>query len=114
MRRYAHVLLALIVALAAALPVSVRAMPMPAGMAGMAMHDGCPNCPHNPSTGANSDQMAPCQILACAGVVATLPTPALLPGRVFLRAAYLMALPVRWTGARPAPDPLPPRPILPA
>ena len=50
--------------------------------------------------------MPACQVLACAGAVATLPSPALLPGRVLLRAAYLTISPVRWTTAaraRPVP-----------
>ncbi|MDQ2801467.1 MAG: hypothetical protein M3Y41_01805 [Pseudomonadota bacterium] len=108
LRRLAHVLFAFVFALAA-LPISVRAMPMPSGMTGTAIQQHCPSCPHHPGT--NPDEIPACQALACAGAVATLPAPVLLPGRVFLPAAYLVALTVRWTGAQPAPDPLPPRSI---
>ena len=107
LRRLAHVLLALVFVMAATLPAGVRAMPMPADMTGAAMPQHCPSCP----TGTTPDQMPACQILACAGVVATLPTPVLLPGRVLLRVVYLAAPAVRWIGMPPAPDPVPPRPI---
>ncbi len=109
--RFAHLVLAMIFAVAAMLPVSVRAMPMPAGMTGTAIQQHCPSCPHHPGTSTNPDKMPACQALACAGAVATLPAPVLLPRRVLLPAAYLMALSVRWTGAQPTPDPLPPRSI---
>jgi hypothetical protein len=111
LRRLSQVLLAFIVALAMVLPVSVRAMPMPAGMSGTAIQQHCTNCPRPARTGTNPDKMMACQVLACTAAVATLPSPALLPGRVLLRAAYLMASPVRWTAAARAPDPFPPRPI---
>lgn len=106
-----HALLAVIFALAATLPIGVRAMPMPAGVAGMAVQQHCPSCPHPARTGTNRDKMPACQVLACAGAVATLPSPALLPGRVLLRSAYLAAPPVQWTAAARAPDPFPPRSI---
>jgi hypothetical protein len=112
LRRLIQILLALIVGLAAAVPVSVLAMPMPPGMTGMAVQQHCPICPHHTGSGATPDKMPPCEVPACAGAVATLPSPALLPGRVFLRAGYLIAPPVRWTGAPLAPDPFPPRPIV--
>ena len=111
LRRLTHVLLAFIFALAMALPASVHAMPMPAGMTGVAVQQHCPSCPHPARTGTNPDKMPVCQVLACAGAVATLPSPALLPGRVLLRSAYLAAPPVRWTPAARAPDPFPPRSI---
>ena len=112
LRRFAHVLIALVVAMATTVPLDLRAMPMPADMAGKTLHQPCQNCPQPHQTGStNPDKMPACLALACAGAVATLPTPVLLPGRVLLSAAYLMIVPVRWTGTRPTPDPLPPRPL---
>jgi hypothetical protein len=112
LRRLTQVLIALIVALAATMPASVRAMPMPAGMTGMDVQTDCPSCPDTPA-GTNPDKMPTCPILACVGAVATLPSPALLPERVLPHAAsYLLAPPVRWTGAPIAPDPFPPRPFV--
>lgn len=111
LRRLPQVLLAFIFVLAATLPVSVRAMPMPARMNGMAIQQHCPSCPHPARTNTSPDKMPACQGLACAGAVATLPSPALLPGRVLLGAAYLTVSPVRWTTAARAPDPFPPRSI---
>lgn len=110
LRRPIQVLLALIIALAAAVPVGVRAMPMSAAMSGTGIQH-CPVCPQHRSTGANPDKMPACQVLACASAVATLPSPALLSERVPLHAAYLTVLPVRWTALARAPDPFPPRTI---
>lgn len=112
LRRLTHVLLAFIFALAMALPVDARAMPMAASMTGVAVQQHCPSCPHPARTGTNPDKVPACQVLACASAAATLPSPALLPGRVLLRAAYLMAPPVHRTGASPTPDPFPPRPVV--
>lgn len=106
-----RVLLAFVV-LAAAIPVGVRAMPMLAGATSMATQEHCPNCPEHPGTGSIPDKMTACQVLACAGAVAMLPMPAVTPQRVPLQAAYSVGLPGRWTGAVPAPDPLPPRPAV--
>ncbi len=50
-RRLTHVLLAVIFALAAMLPVSVRAMPMLVGMSGTDMQQHPPRCPHPARTG---------------------------------------------------------------
>lgn len=112
MMRFAHVLVALVVALATMAPLDLRAMPMSGGMAGMVFHQPCQDCPQSHQTGStNPDTMPACQAVACTGAVATLPAPVLLPGRVLLPAAYLMIVPVRWTGTRPTPDPLPPRPL---
>jgi hypothetical protein len=105
-----YVLLAVVVALATTLPTGARAMPRAMGMTGTAMHKDCPNCPDPPGTGENPDKMPACQ--ACVGMAATLPSPAVLPRRVVLRAAYLTAPPQRLTGALPAPDPFPPRPTV--
>lgn len=107
LRRLTHVLLAFMIAVAATLPVGARAMPMATDMSGAAMPQHCPNCP----AGMTPDKMPACPILACSGGVAMLPTSVVLPERVLLRAVYLMAPPVRWTAASPAPDPFPPRPI---
>jgi hypothetical protein len=107
LRRLTRVLLAFMIAVTATLPASVRAMPMPADMSGAAMPQHCPSCP----SGMTPGKMPACPILACAGAVAMLPAPALLPQRILLRAVYLMAPPARWTAAAPAPDPFPPRPI---
>ncbi len=112
LRRLTHLLLALLIALATTMSVSARAMPMPADMTGTAIQRHCPNCPHERRTGTNPDQMPACQVLACAGAVAILITPALRPVRVLLRTAYPAALSVRWAALPSAPDPFPPRPIV--
>jgi hypothetical protein len=109
LRWLAHVFLAFAIALAATVPVGARAMQMPAGMMGMSADHPCPNCPEQPNNGTKSGKMPACQILACAGTVAMLPAPALLHGRTFLRATFLMAPPVRWTQSSLGPDPFPPR-----
>lgn len=104
-------LIALILALAATMPAGARVMPMPADATGMAVHHGCQTCPRDP-TGSKLGKMSACQILACASAVAVLPAPALLPERILLGTAYLVAFPARWAGAPPRPDPFPPRPIV--
>lgn len=109
--RCAHVLVALVVALAVMLPVGGRAMSMPAGMAGAALQRHCVSCPGHSRTGGAPDMAPACQFPACAGALAALPGPTLLPGRILLQSAYLAAPPIRLTGAAPAPDPFPPRPI---
>lgn len=110
-RQLTHMLIALIVALATVLPINVHAMPMSPGMSGMGIQQNCPNCPHRAPTGTNSEKMPACQVLACAGPIAALPSTVLLPGRVLLRATYLTVTSIRWTTAPRAPDPFPPRPI---
>lgn len=112
LRRVTRVLIALVIALAATMPVGVRAMPMPSAGNGMAADQPCPSCPQRPQSGdMNPDKMPACQILACAGPLAMLPTPLLAHGQAFFRVAYLKAPPAHWTDAGPAPDPFPPRPI---
>lgn len=106
LRRFAHLLIAFVVALAAAMPAGARPMPMAADAVGTAVHHGCQTCPHDPT-----GKLPACPILACASAAAVLPAPALLPERILLRAAYLMARPVRWTAAAHAPDPFPPRSV---
>ena len=113
LRRVTHVLIAVVIALAATMPAGVRAMPMPSAVNGMAAHQPCPSCPQHPQSGdTNPDKMPACQILACAGSLAMLPTPVLVQEQAFLRVAYLKTPSARWTDARPAPDPFPPRPIV--
>ena len=108
-----HVLIAVIIALAATMPIGVHAMPMPPAMNGMAADHPCPSCPQHPMTGdMNPGKMPGCQILACAGPLAMLPASVLAHGQAFLRVAYAKAPPARWTNGGPAPDPFPPRPIV--
>lgn len=110
-RRLTHILLAVIFALAVTLPGGVRAMPMPADMSGAGMQQQCPSCPEPVRTSPSPDKMPACQVLACAGTVAALPSPVLLPGHVLLHATYLAAPPTRWTATARTPDPFPPRSI---
>ena len=108
-----RVLIALVIALATTMPVGVHAMPMPSGMNGMALHQPCPGCPQHSQTGhMNPGTMPACQVLACTGPLAMLPAPVLAHQQAFLRVAYVKSAPARWTDARPAPDPFPPRPIV--
>jgi hypothetical protein len=108
MRRLAPVLIAFLFALAATLPVGVRAMPT-VGATGMTRH--CPICPHPAPTGTAPDRMHMCPAPSCAAAVAVLPLPARLSGRVVLAAIPPLPPARAWTGALLAPDPLPPRPI---
>lgn len=111
-----RVLLALIIALAVAMPVSVRAMPMAMSggdMAGMASDQPCQNCPDHQQQGNTApDKMPACPALACITAPAVLPVPTLLPGRIAVRADHVWPRAVRLAGADPAPDPFPPRPIV--
>jgi hypothetical protein len=109
LKRLMRIFLVFVIALAATMPVGARAMQMPAGTMGLSVDHPCSNCPDRSNTGTKSGMMPACQILACAGAIAMLPAPTLLPGRTFLRATFLMAPPVRWTKAADAPDPFPPR-----
>jgi hypothetical protein len=110
----ARTLLALIVALAAAMPMGVRAMPMAMSadqMAGMAGDRPCQKCPE-PQGNTAPDKMPGCPALACIAAPAVLPVPALLPARIALRADYVWPPAARLAGADSAPDPFPPRPIV--
>jgi hypothetical protein len=110
----ARTLLALIVALAVAMPVSVRAMPMAMSgddMAGMAGDQPCQKCPEHQSGSMTPGKMPACP-LACVTAPAVLPIPALLPARIALRADYTWPPAALLAGADPAPDPFPPRPIV--
>jgi len=112
LRRFAHVLIALVVAMATTVPLGLRAMPMPDDMAGMVFRQPCQNCPQPHQTGTMSPEKMPaCPAFSCLGAVAVLPAPVLLPERTPLLAIYLMTPPVRWAAALRAPDPFPPRPI---
>jgi hypothetical protein len=109
--RLTHLLIALAVVWAAAVPVLARTASIPAGMTGMPVQQHCPNCPQHSGNDSNPDMMSACQVLVCAAAVAVLPASTQLPGRILSQATYLMGPPVRWTEAPPAPDPFPPRPI---
>jgi hypothetical protein len=111
----ARMLLALIVALAVAMPVSLRAMPMTmsgSNMARMAGDQPCQNCPEQQHGNTAPDKMPGCPVLACITAPAVLPMPALVPGRIALRADHVWPPDARLAGADPAPDPFPPRPIV--
>ena len=112
----ARALLVLIVALAVAMPIDVRAMPMAMSgdhMAGMAGDQPCQNCPDQHQSGSTAPEKMPvCPALACISAPAVLPVPAALPGRIALRADYVWPPVARLAGADPAPDPFPPRPIV--
>jgi hypothetical protein len=108
-----RVLMAVVVALATTLPVSVQAMPMRPAVSGMASDQPCSSCPQHRQTGhINPLQMPPCQILACAGPLAMLLAPAWVHEPAFLRVAYGAALLTCRPDTGPAPDPFPPKPIV--
>ena len=107
-----HLLLALVVALATAMPVGARAMPMAGDMTQTGMQRHCPNCPNESRTGTNTHKMTGCAALACSSTIATLTTPTLLPERRILRISYPASLPVHWAAAQSGPDPFPPRSIV--
>lgn len=112
----ARMLLVFIIALAVAMPASARALPMAMSgdnMAGMAGDQPCQNCPDQHQSGTTApDKMPACPILACISAPAVLPAPAIVPGRIALRADYVWPPAARLAGADPAPDPFPPRPIV--
>jgi hypothetical protein len=87
-KRFVRVLFAFVVALAAAIPAGVRAMPTLAGAASMATQEHCPNCPEHSKPSPNPDTMPACQALTCVGTVAMLPIPVLLTPRSPLQVAY--------------------------
>ena len=112
----ARALLALIVAFAVAMPVSLRAMPMAMSgnhMRGMAGDQPCQSCPEPHQSGSTApDKMPVCPALACISAPAVLPLPVLLPGRIALLADYAWPPDARLAGADTAPDPFPPKPIV--
>ena len=112
----ARVFFALIVALAVAMPASVRAMPMAMSgdnMSGMAGDQPCQQCPEPQQHGNMApDKMPACPALACIAASAVLPVPAVLPERIAVRADYVWPPAERLAGADPSPDPFPPRPIV--
>lgn len=112
----AHMLLALIVALAVAMPVSVHAMPMAmsdGNMAGMAGDQPCQKCPEQHQAGNTAPAKMPaCPALACVAAPAVLPMPTRLLDRVALRTDHVWPPAAQLAGADSAPDPFPPRPIV--
>lgn len=110
--RLIRVLIAFAVVLAATLPVSARTVPMPTAMTQMVLWH-CPDCVPQARTGANPNKALPCQALACPGAIPTLPASILVRGHVFQPSGYPLVSPARWTGARHAPDPFPPKSIVP-
>ena len=116
LRWLAPAVLAVVFMLVAALPRGADALPMPASMTGMSgmVQPHCPGCPPPPAhTGTNRGKMPACQVLACAGAVALLPTAALLPGRALRGTVHPRPLAHRWASVRPVPDPFPPRTLVP-
>ncbi|WP_428395075.1 hypothetical protein [Lichenicoccus sp.] len=109
-RWLSQVLLALIVAWAMAQTANAQSMPMAASVTATAAPH-CPICPKPDTAGAKAAKMPACHVVGCIGALTLLPSPALLPGHLPLRAAYLVSAPVRWTTPTPAPDPFPPRPV---
>jgi hypothetical protein len=113
LERATRVLIAFIVAFAVALSAGVRATPMPGDMMGNAVDQPCQHCPQPHQPGSTTPgKMPACQALACISAIAVLPSPVLVPGRAFLRAAYVSPALARLAGAEPAPDPFPPRPVV--
>ncbi|MFZ3237209.1 MAG: hypothetical protein WA417_08700 [Stellaceae bacterium] len=111
--RVTRVLIALVFALAATMPIGLHAMPMPSAVNGTAAHNPCPSCPQHPMSGdINLGKMPACQILACAGPLAMPAAAVLAHGPAFLRVVYAIAPPTRWTDRGPAPDPFPPKPTV--
>jgi hypothetical protein len=106
--RIAHILIAVVVVLATVMPVRAPAMPMASSGNPPSR---CANCPPSDRGSAHPGKMTGCQILVCVGAVATVPSPAPLPTRTVLPAAYTAARPLRWAVLTRAPDPFPPKPI---
>lgn len=118
-RSVTHVLIALIVAFAVAMPARARVMPMAGsgmpmstGMMGKAADQPCQNCPDQKSGSTAPDKMPGCPALACIAAPAVVPSPTPLPGRVSFRAEYTWPATALLAGADPAPDPFPPRPVV--
>jgi hypothetical protein len=107
-------LIGIFIAVAMAMPAGVPPIALPDDIAGMALHQPCQNCPHIQQTdGTSPDKTMPaCQQLACMGAAAMLPAPVILPTDVPMRVVRVWTPSVRWTGADPAPDPFPPRPVV--
>jgi hypothetical protein len=111
LRQAARVLISFVVALAVTMPVGAFGMPMAPN--GMVADQPCQNCPQPDQTGnVNPNNMPACQVLACAGALAMLPTLALSHWHVQFRVVYPLAPPAHWADAAPAPNPFPPKPIV--
>ena len=111
----ARMLLALVVALSVAMPMSVRAMAMAMStdnMAGIAGDQPCQKCPQQQDGNTAPDKMPGCPALACITAPAVLPMPALLQEHIATRADHIWPPAARLAGADPAPDPFPPRPVV--
>lgn len=118
-RSVAQVLIAFIVAFAVAMPAGARVMPkvgagmpMSIGMMEKAADQPCQNCPDHQSGSTTPDRMPGCPALACIATPAVIASPTLIPERVSYRAEYAWSVTAHLTGADPAPDPFPPRPVV--
>jgi hypothetical protein len=106
--------MALVVALAATMPLGVRAMSMPAAdMNGNnTIQQPCQNCPQPDQTGNTTLDKMPCQVFLCVGSAVLLPASVIAHSRVLFQVKYLGNPPAHWAEAAPAPDPFPPKPIV--
>jgi hypothetical protein len=113
LRRLLLLLTALAFVLAGALPGSALAMPMPGGamVAGSSGHP-CDNCPDEAHSGQPAAKIMPCGALACAGVVAALPTPVAPAVPFFAVVRYPAQASTDQTSVALPPDPFPPRPVF--
>jgi hypothetical protein len=108
LRRLTHVLVALVVAVAATMPAG--AMPMRGEDPGAGQP--CQQCPDRSMPDPMSGKMTLCPLLVCAGPLVVMPTASSIGTPSVHRIVYPAILPDRFAGAAPAPDPFPPRPIV--
>ena len=106
-RRLLRTLIAVVAALAIALPGSLQAAPIHAGMMGMDGGQPCQNCPHD-----SAGKMPACQAATCISAPAVVPVSPQVPRGVFLQTTHAGHVLARRTGIDPAPDPFPPRPLV--
>lgn len=112
LRRLTQVLIVFMVAFAATMPISVRAMPMVASMTGPALQQGCQGCLQHQPRSAQPDGMLACPMLGCAGSFIAQPSVALVPTPTSRRIAGVKVPVIGWAEAALIPDPFPPRPIV--
>src|SRR5437764_268462 len=103
LRRLTHVLVALVIAVAATMPAGARAMPMQGGPMDLGGGQPCQQCPDRSMPDPMSGKMTLCPVLVCAGPLVVMPTASSIGIRSVHRIAYPAILPARFAGAAPAP-----------
>ena len=111
--RSLRVLVALVLALAGVMPVSVHAAPTPIVMITAAVGGSCSEGAGIPATGAKCVPLT-CSSAACAGSSVVLAGPVMIAQYRSRSTTDALVEAPRWAGLASSPDPFPPRDITPA